>query len=291
MWFYLALFTSFLSSLKTIIDKKILVNVNPSLMFWSALTISTPFISTAAIIEGIPDVNLYFFLGVVGSDVVYSISKILQFRVIKSSNLSAVYPLVSLGPIITLIIAFFPPLNETPSKISLIGVVVTLLGTYILNITKSKENILEPIKQLFVNKASLWMIVSIVIDSFVSVFDKFAINNTFPKNSSFVLMSENLIIIFGILPLLLWRNKSFKKQISTNFRNLFIQGLIVALSTIIGMKVIGNGNIGVVQTIFKSQILLVILFSYFFFKDKPKKETIIGSIIMIMGVVIIKLGL
>lgn len=43
--------------------------------------------------------------------------------------------------------------------------------------------------------------------------------------------------------------------------------------------------------VLKTQVLFVLLFSYLTFKDKPRLETLIGSAIMIAGVVLIKIGL
>jgi uncharacterized membrane protein len=62
------------------------------------------------------------------------------------------------------------------------------------------------------------------------------------------------------------------------------------MSTILAFSAVGGGSVGLVATILKTQILLVLLFSYLAFKDKPKPETLIGSIIMILGVVLIKVG-
>lgn len=67
-------------------------------------------------------------------------------------------------------------------------------------------------------------------------------------------------------------------------------GLLNAISTILAFSAVGGGSVGLVATILKTQILLVLLFSYIAFKDKPKLETLIGSAIMIAGVVLIKIG-
>jgi len=291
MWFYIALATSVISAISVIFSKKILKGVSPSVLTWCTLVLATPIIAVFAIKEGIPNLNALFIAGVVGSVIFYTASEIIQFRAMKIADLSAIYPLVSLGPIFTLIVAFLPPLNEKPGFIAIIGVLITLLGVYVLNVNNAKEGLLKPIKLLFENKASALMILSVVINSVVIAFDKLAINNTIPQNTTFVLLAENILVIVGLLPILYLRNKNFTRQIFDNKKLFIILGLLNAVSTILAFSAVGSGSVGLVSTILKTQLLFVLLFSFIFFKDKPRLETIIGSIIMILGVVLIKIGL
>lgn len=291
MWFYFALATSFISAVSIILNKRILKGVSPSVLTWCTLLLATPIIAIFAIKQGAPDINILFVVGIVGSVLFYTASNIVQFRAMKIADLSSIYPLVALGPILTLILAFLPPLNEKPNFIAIIGVLVTLFGTYVLNAGNAKEGLLKPIKLLFENKASALMILSVLLGSVIIVFDKLAINNTLPKNTIFVLLIENILIIVGLWPVLYLRNKNFGRQIFDNKKLFIILGVLNAFSTILVFSATGGGSVGIVSTIIKAQLLFVLLFSFIFFKDKPKLETIIGSIIMIAGVVLMKIGL
>lgn len=291
MWFYIALATSVISAISVILNKRILKGVSPSVLTWCTLVLATPIIAVVAIKEGIPALSILFIVGIVGSVLFYTTSKIIQFRAMKIADLSAIYPLVSLGPIFTLLIAFLPPLNEKPGFLAIIGVLVTLFGVYILNVSNAKEGLLKPIKLLFENKASALMILSVVIDSVVIAFDKLAINNTIPQNTTFVLLAENILVIVGLLPILYLRNRNFTQQIFDNKKLFIVLGVLNAVATILAFTAVGGGSVGIVSTILKTQLLFVLLFSFIFFKDKPRLETIIGSIIMIAGVVLIKIGL
>lgn len=291
MWFYFALATSFISAVSIILNKRILKGVSPSVLTWCTLVLATPIVAIFAIKEGVPNLNILFVTGVVGSVLFYTISQITQFRAMKIADLSAIYPLVSLGPIFTLLVAFLPPLNEKPGLIAIVGILVTLFGTYVLNVSNAKEGLLKPIKLLFENKASALMIFSVLVGSVVVVFDKLAINNTLPKSTTFVLLVENILVIVGLLPILYLKTKNFAREIFDNKKLFIILGVLNAFSTIFAFSATGGGDVGVVSTIFKAQLLFVLLFSFLFFKDRPKFETIVGSIIMILGVVLIKIGL
>lgn len=290
MWFYLAILTTGVSAISVIVSKRLIKGVSATVLTWATLVLATPIIIPFAIREGIPQLNGIFVVGVTGSVFFYTLSKVIGFRAMRMADLSAIYPLVSLGPLFTVFVAMLPPLSERPSIFSLVGVAVTLLGVYVLNVANLKEGILKPIRVLLSNKASSLMIISVLIDSVVIIFDKLAINNTMPKNSTFTLLVENLMVIFGLLPILYLRNKDMGKQLKQNLKLLVILGGLNAVATILGFTAVGGGNVGLVATILKTQILLVLLFSYLAFKDKPRRESLVGSVIMVAGVVLIKLG-
>jgi len=291
MWFYTALITSVVSAIAIIISKKLIVRVGASVLTWATLVLATPIIFIFTLREGIPEFNYLFFLGVMGSVLFYIVSQVVGFKAMRIADLSAIWPLISLGPIFTLFIAFLPPLSERPGFLAMVGIFITLAGAYILNATKSKEGLLEPFKSLLRSRASALMTVSVLTSSVVIVFDKLAINNTFPQNTTFTLFVENLMVIFGLLPLLYARNKDFYQQITSNAKSFLLLGILSAVSTILAFSAVGGGSVGLVATILKTQVLFVLLFSYIAFKDKPKLETLIGSVVMIAGVVLIKIGL
>ncbi|HFQ92750.1 MAG TPA: hypothetical protein ENK32_01980 [Anaerolineae bacterium] len=290
MWFYTALVASVVSAISVILSKKILANVSPIILTWCTLVLATPAIAFFAVREGVPNFNVLFIVSITGSVLFYSTSKIIQFRAMKIADLSAIYPLTSLGPIFTLLIALLPPLNEKPGLVAIVGMLFALLGTYILNISNVKEGFLKPVQLLFNNKASALMIFSVFVGSIVIAFDKLAINNTQPQNTTFVLLTENIAIIIGLLPILYLRNKNFTQQVFDNKKLFLILGVLNAVSTILAFSAVGSGDIGIVSTILKTQLLFVLLLSFIFFRDKPRPETIAGSIIIVLGIVLIKIG-
>lgn len=290
MWFYAALQTSVITAIIAIVSKKLINNVSASVLTWATLALATPIIFIFVLKEGVPQLNFLFLIGVTGSVLFYTVSQIAGFKAMRETDLSAIWPLISLGPIFTLLIALLPPLREKPSPLATVGVIITLLGTYILNVTKSKEGLLEPIKSLCKSRASFLMMGSVLTNSVVVVFDKLAINNTFPQGTTFTLFIENMMVIFGLLPILYVRNSQFYVQITGNIKLFLLLGMLNAVSTILAFSAVGGGNIGLVAAILKTQVLFVLLFSFIVFGDKPKLETLIGTAVMIAGVILIKIG-
>lgn len=291
MWYYQALATAIFGSISVIINKELLKGVSSTLLLWTTQLITIPIVVYFSFKTGIPNPNLnnLFFIGIFGSVFLYTARKVLEYRSIRMGNLSIVYPLVSLGPIFTLLVASFPPLSEKPSSLAILGVIITLAGSYVLNAGSVRVNILKPFKILFETKASQLMMFSVIVGSAVIVFDKLAVKNTFPQNTSFTLLAENIIIIMGLLPFLYYREKHFLRKITSNLKLFIILGITNGIRNVLAFAAIGGGNVGLVSAIMKIEILFILLLSYIFHKDRPKLETIIGSIIMIIGVALIKI--
>ena len=134
------------------------------------------------------------------------------------------------------------------------------------------------------------MLVSVALIGFVSVFDKLAIGNTFPRNDLFALITENLLIVICFLPWVISKRKEVYLQVVSNKKIILLLGALGAGSNLLSFLALGVGNAGAVTSIFRTQIFFVILFSFIFFKDRPKIETILGSIILIAGIVLLKLA-
>lgn len=287
MWFYAALSMALISGVYTILSKHALKKIDPIVFYWAAILFSIPFILPLVIKEGIPALNYKFFIGVIASVIFYTVSKIIFNKIIQKNNLSEVYPIISLSPIFALIFSMFI-LSERYSLGEFLAMAITLLGAYVLNISSIKKGFLEPFKLLFKNKVSLWMIISVALIGIVSVFDKLAINNTFPQNEAFAILVENIIIVVCFLPWVFVKRKLVFPQIVSNIKKFFLMGFLMAASTFLAFWALGNGEAGLVTSVFRTQVFFVLLFSYIFFKDRPKIETIIGSIIMFAGLVLLK---
>jgi len=134
------------------------------------------------------------------------------------------------------------------------------------------------------------MLYSVLIGSISPVFDKLAIIHTSPQNEIFALLMEDLVIVFGLLPWMLLKNKTVAIEIKFNWKWILTFGLLQAVSNTLAFISLAGANPGLVTSVFRTQIFFVLLFSYLFFGDRPKTETIVGSIIMIGGLVVLKLA-
>src|SRR3989344_4747968 len=134
MWFYAALLFSALSALTIVASKHTLKNVSPAVFYWALMVFQLPLIFLYVWKTGFPSIDNTFWIAVLASVIFYTISKIMYFRIIKDALLSDVQPLVTLGPLFTLLFSFLI-LSEIPTSFAIAESAVTLFGTYILNVS------------------------------------------------------------------------------------------------------------------------------------------------------------
>lgn len=289
MWFLIAIVSRIFASLSVVLRKDVLSKVEPLAVSWLAVTFSIPFAAFFAFQEGVPSLDLRFFILAILAAVFYISSTIFQYRAMKIADLSEIMPLTAIIPILILFIAFFPPLRERVSAYSFVGIIIVVIGAYILNLKSVKEGFWEPFKMLFKNKASLLMLSAMLLYSVSSVLNKWLISSLDPSSPQFVLLMTNIISSLVLFPFVL-KKKGTLKSIWFERKNFFWNASLGTVGSILAFWAIADGDIGVVNAVLRINIVLILVFSYFILKEKPKKHAIIASVVMLIGVFLIKIA-
>lgn len=289
MWFYAAIGMACVSGIFTILAKHTLKTISPIILFWVVTLVSIPFVFLTTQKNELPGIDSYFIYAVIGAIIFYIFAKIIFNTVIKEADLSDVHPLLAIGPIFTLLFSLII-FSDKLSLLQIVGTIVTILGTYTLNISTAHKGYLEPFKILFKNKLALWMLVSVFLGSIVPIFDKLAINHTYPQDPIFTLLVENIFIVIALMPWIASKRNTAFAEIKAHKVLILLLGILGATSNMLAMYALTGSNPGVITSLMRTQIFFVLFFSYIFFGDKPKNETILGTVIMILGVIITKLG-
>lgn len=290
MWFWLAFCSAITGAVEITLNKKALNKVSAVMLTWSLFTLSLPLTAYFALKNGLPSLNQMFFLGVTASSVTFIFSKTISNETIKNNLVSKVFPLTAFNGFFTYVFGLLF-LSESLRLIPVIGLFLTVVGSYILNADQTKEDLLKPFKLLFTNKASLLFLFAIMLNALTAIFDKIGINNTQPVNSAFALLAEDVIMIVILTTYLLKKeHKKWIKEFKDNFIILLANGFIYGLSTLLVFSALTGGPVALVLGVKRLQIFFILIFSYIFLKDKPTKYSWIAAAIMTLGTLMIKLG-
>jgi len=288
MWFWWALSAAILAALSVILTKKSLKNVSASLVAWVLFSLNTPILVLIAFKNGVTEVNNLFFLGAIGSAGVFSIGKTMRLSAIKQSLLSKISPLATFNAIFAYLLALIF-LSEKIKLIGVVGLLLITLGAYILNAEKLGRNLLKPFKLLFREKTSMLFILGVFLTSISAIFDKISVINTFPTNPSLTLLMENIVISIILFIYLQKKKQGWIIQLKDNFKLLALTSIIYMLAVIAVFSAFAVGPVALVIGIKQLQLFFVLLLSYVVFQDKPTKYSLLASIVMIIGVILIKL--
>ena len=289
MWFWYALSSALLSAFSVILNKRALKNINASLVSWALFAFSIPFLIYPSFKDGIPKVNISFWIAVTASVVSFAYAKTVALKSLKGSLTSEIVPLAFFSVLFQFIfgLIFF---GETLTIMSMIGLVFIVIGGYILKVEETHEDVWRPFKLLFTNKNSRMYLIAMIIMTITSVFDKIGLKNIQPVNQSFVLLMENIMTTILIGFYMTKKDKNWFTEVKTNFWILLASGITYVLLSLFYLYGITTGALALVSGVKKLEVFFVLLLGWILFHDKPRKEVWIGCIIMLLGVILVKLG-
>ena len=289
MWFWYAIVSGFIIAISVVISKYALKNVSTPVVTWALFTFSIPFLAFIVLQQGIPQTTEKFWYNAASSSFVFIFCKLIELYAVKHAPLESFYPLWVFSTVFTYILGILF-LNEHIALLPLVGIAVTLVGAYLLNIHSAKKNIFLPLFLVFKNKILFLVFVGVFLGGLSAIFDKLAIASLPSNNPAFVLLVENIFMSSFLFLLLCVRRYDVMKQLKKYGWILLLMSIVYALGGIFTFSAFRYGAIALASAVKKTQILWVLLFGILFFKEKPTKYTWIASVIMILGIVLMKIA-
>ena len=242
-----------------------------------------PFLALGFLFFNIPKVSGMFYLVTLINIALFFLAQILMIKSLKMSNLSVSIPMLSFTPVFLLLTSYLM-LNEFPTLAGLLGVLLVVLGSYVLNIHEAKQGYLEPIKPIFKNKGIFYMVIVAFLYSLCANLGKIGVNLSNPAYYMFMFYFIYSILLFIVF------FKNIKSNITVLRKNLnyfALGGLSTAASEILIGITYKYSIVPYIISLKRTSILFAVLIGICLFKDKNIEQAIIGSAIMLIGVLLI----
>lgn len=283
MWLPLILVTAFFVSLQDVFGKKVIDRVDLHVVAWSWFFFSLPLLAVCLFIDGIPPLGFLFWKALTISTVLLTFASIFYFQAIKYSDLSLAVPMLAFTPLFLLITSPII-LGEFPRLLGIIGIVLIVVGSYVLHLPDCHKNFLEPFKHLMREKGVRYMLMVAVIFSVSGNLDKVGVIHSSPFMWLFMLHLVLSIILGGIM----FRNATdIAQQIRGAWPFLVAVGLCNGLALIFQMTAIEMTLVPYLIAAKRSSVIMTSLFGLFLFKEKGLRERLIGVALMVLGVFMI----
>ena len=289
MWFWYAIFSALVSAISVILNKKALKNINASLVSWSLFAFSIPFLIYPAFKDGWPKLNTVFWIAITASVVSFAYAKTLTLKSLKGSLMSEIVPLAFFMVLFNYLFGLIF-LSESLRLIPIIGLIFVIVGGYFLKVEEAKEDILKPFKLLLTNKESRAYLLAMIIMPLTSIFDKYGLKNIQPVNQSFLLLLENIMTTILIGSYMTKKDQKWMTDLKNHFWSLCLNGVVYTILALLFLYGITTGAVALVSGVKKLEVFFVLVLGWLLFGDKPKRGVWIGSLIMLVGVALIKLG-
>lgn len=281
-WIFLAFGVALFDSLKNVLAKSTLKNVDEVIVAWSNSFFSA-ILLLPVLFWGLPEIKPMFFVGLFVSGTLNVIALIFFMKSIRFGDLSNTVPLTTISPLLLLITS---PIivGEFPSFQGILGMIAIVIGAYILNFQKGQNDLFLPFKLIFYEKGPRYMLLVVLIWSVTANFDKIGVVNSSPLFYSFsVQLYIGLVLLFIVLPKFRKNNSLFK----TNKKAFWGIGILSTLTIICHMLAIQLTLVPYVISIKRTNSILSVIFGRIFFKEGNLKERLFAASLMFIGVLLI----
>lgn len=287
MWIIFALSAALLASFNPIINKRLLTDTDVSVVAWAGQAFGLPLLALNLILffRPIPRVDGWFFIGIFGSAILNTLAHLMATQALKEGEASLVAPLFVFSPAVTLL-ASSVTLQEIPSPIPLIGVGLVVMGAYLLAISSWREAF-APL-QATLHRRALWLaILAGVLWGVTPIFEKTAIQHTFPKNPTAAAFGALLALTLILFPIMLAGARNPFEQIRNHSRGFVALGVIGGIAPLFGYAAFSLGLVGYVSALFKMSSVFALAWAYFLLREKDAARRLPGALVMVMGAILI----
>lgn len=285
-WFLFAISTAFLESVRDIFNKKTVDKVDEYVITFAFNLLTALFACPLFLFNDIPSLGNNFWYAVIAIGILNTVAFVLFFKAIKASDLSIVAPITTLSPLLLLITSPFL-VGEFPNAVGILGIFIIVIGAYVLKFQDKSRGYLAPFKSLFKETGSRLMFGVVLVWSITANVDKIGVQNSSPIMWA---IAGHLSVAVFTLPILFFKSKPNLQNIKSNSRNLIIIGFLNTLAILCQMTALQMALVSFVIAVKRTSALFNVLWGWLIFQEQDIRERIAGSIIMIVGVVVITLS-
>ncbi|MFA6331810.1 MAG: DMT family transporter [Methanoregula sp.] len=286
-----------------IVNKKFLQSVEPDLLAASGFLFTGVFLLAIALVQGIPLLGPDFFSAVAATCAINVVGTTLAFRALKSTDISLAVPMLSFTPLFLVLTAALM-LHEIPSLIGILGIIIIVAGSYVLNTSAEHTRIFDPFRDMVSHPGIFAMLVVSFLYAIAIGFDKMVV-----LNSDTVFGSGVVFFILGsaFLAIFLWKHcfrgktpqtisggsgsaAGFPGHLS---RSLLVAGILIGAFLTLESIVINTAYLDqivpYVSAIKRMSIIITVLYGALVFREEEIVRRVSGAGLMVFGVVLILL--
>ncbi len=280
MWIIAAVCSAVFAALTSILAKCGIKKTNPNLATAMRTVVVLVFASLIVLIVGswstITQIEGKSWLFLILSGLATGASWICYFKALSFGDVNKVVPIDKSSTIISVLLAIIILGETTDLPIKLIGTALIGIGTYMMIEKKASEG---------ETKSRSWLVyavLSAVFAALTSVLAKIGITGVESNLATAIRTAVVLIMAWGIV-----FAKGEHKEICIIDKKemifIVLSGLATGGSWLCYYYAVQNGELSVVVPIDKMSILLTVLFSWAFLKEKISRKAVLGLCLMCVG--------
>lgn len=228
----------------------------------------------------IKDIELKTWFFLILSGISTGISWICYYKALSLGDVNKVIPIDKSSTIITILLAiiFF---HETANIVTkLVATILLSIGIFLM-IEKKEVESNKPENKKWI----IYAFLSAIFASLTSIFAKIGIDNVESNLGTSIRTMVVLLISLGIV-LAKGKQKDIKNIEKKDWLFITLSGISTGISWLCYYYALQKGVVSVVVSIDKLSVVVTILLSYFILKEKLSLKSIIGLILMVVGILL-----
>ena len=283
-WFVYAFVCALSLATADALSKKALDdNIDSSIVAWVRTGYTLPFMAFIIPFIEKPELDSIFYMAMFLAVPLDIIALLLYMKAIKVSPLSLTLPFLSLTPVF-LIGTSYIILGERPDKSGFIGIVLVVIGAYLLNVHTISRGLLEPFKAIAKEQGSVLMIIVAFTFSIGACIGKIAVQHSNPIFFSVVYSFLLSLFLFLVIS---FRNKQFLSKVTSRPILFLLIGILITIMIITHVKAINLVEVAYMVSVKRLSILFGVIYGVVFFKETNIKERLLGATVMVSGIIMI----
>lgn len=239
-------------------------------------------------LTGLPEIAGPFVWSVLLVSLIDAVAVTLLIKTIFISDLSDAYPLVALTPVFTVGTSFVL-LREVPSPLGLTGVIVIVVGAYLMRVEGAREGAFKPFKLLFRDAGARYMMLTALLFSLMGPLFKTAMQ---ASSAGVALTAAQWLTTLWLTLFYLYQGtfRGTVREIRRHFwalTGLSITNFAQAILTFLAFELT---FVAYVASVKRTGILFTVLFGYLAFKEKGAGRGAIAGVVMLAGVIMVSFG-
>jgi drug/metabolite transporter (DMT)-like permease len=284
-WFLLSLTAALGLATADALTKRFLSDLPPYRMGVVRILSTAPWMALALLFlpTAVPDRT--FWLAIAAALPLELLAFFLYMRALKLSPLSLSLPFLAFTPVFMILTGRFI-LGESIGPGGALGILLIVLGAYVLNLSKMKSGLLGPIRAVMREPGSWIMLLVSFIYSLTAPVGKVAILHS---NPWFFAAVYNLVLTAAILAL--WPavgGGTDTRGMFNRYGPMLMVGFVTALENLCHMMAIAQVEAAYMIAIKRLSLLFGVLYGAWWFGEQNIRERLVGAAIMVAGVFLIK---
>lgn len=300
MWIVFAFGSAFFAGITAILAKVGVKSVNSNLVTALRTVVVLLFSWLMVFIVGsqvgISSINGRTLLFLVLSGLATGASWICYYRALQLGDVNKVAPIDKSSTVLTMMLAFII-LGDAVTVPKIVGMVLILIGTMLMISPKPGERSASPrycpsgnsrfharLEERKEGKRGwlLWAVGSAVFASLTSILGKIGIENV-ESNLGTAIRTGVVLVMAWLIVLARGEQKGIKNIDKKSWLFIVLSGFATGASWLCYYRALQLAEASVVAPIDKLSILVTILFSYIFLKEKLSKIALVGLILLTAG--------